>query len=144
MNSCVLTVLMWLTMCLELNSTMEPMLPEDVDQDLGEDILYQKDASFSAQLDLGPQPDVEVTQTTTTSTEAETTSTTTTAASSQAVQFMTSRESDPGTTPSPCELDCAAGGQCTLEGGVNRCQCPLGRSGATCDTGELPIQFRVH
>lgn len=127
---------MWVL--LEVNSTMEPM-PEDVEQDLGEDILYQKDASFSAQLDLGPpQPEAgdALTQPSSTMSTVAAAMTGTTAASSQAVQFMTSRDPDSGTTLSPCELDCAAGGQCTLEGGVNRCQCPLGRSGTTCDTGE--------
>lgn len=135
--------LMWFSS--ELNSTMEPM-PEDVEQDLGEDILYQKDASFSAQLDLGPpQPEAGDALTQPSSTMSTVAGTTgTTAASSQAVQFMTSRDSDSsGTTLSPCELDCAAGGQCTLEGGVNRCQCPLGRSGATCDTGESTNHRRL-
>ncbi|XP_046662292.1 pikachurin [Homalodisca vitripennis] len=122
--------------CIELNTTMEPMLHEELDQDIGEDILYQKDASFSAELEIGTETEEPESSTVLSSTGTSTTI--------QAVQFLTtpgtqdpaatSREPEPPSTGSPCLLDCSAGGQCTLEGGVHRCQCPLGRTGQTCDT----------
>lgn len=46
---------------------MEPMLHDDLEQDIGEDILYQKDASFSAELDLGPETEQPSTTKTSTS-----------------------------------------------------------------------------
>ncbi|XP_039277486.1 pikachurin-like [Nilaparvata lugens] len=90
--------------CLELNTTMEPMLREELAEE--EDILYQKDASFSAELDPGPG-----------------------AAS-------TTDETPPSPTPGVaaptplCHPDCAnAGGVCSSQG---RCLCPLGRAGPLC------------
>lgn len=53
----------------ELNTTMEPMLlQQEVEVDVGEDILYQKDASFSAELDTGTENEAEETSSTSTST----------------------------------------------------------------------------
>jgi hypothetical protein len=116
-----------------------------------EDILYQKDASFSAELDTSgdvrgnnvlPSPTVE---------EME-----------KKVQFVTTQSpnleqkvpsstgSDEHTTESlramdmvPCLLDCGVGGSCTMDAvdsdrsGAQRCQCPLGRGGSHCQTGQL-------
>jgi hypothetical protein len=122
---------------------METMVEEE------EDILYQKGASFSAELDTTgdvransalPSPTVE---------EVE-----------KKVQFVTTQSpnleqkvpsstgSDEHTTESlratdmtPCLLDCGAGGTCTMDPvdsgrpGQQRCQCPLGRGGSHCETG---------
>ncbi|XP_054277202.1 pikachurin isoform X2 [Macrosteles quadrilineatus] len=123
--------------CLELNTTMEPMLlQQEAEADIGEDILYQKDASFSAELDTGSNNEENVETTTGSSTSSSVSSVATSTITSttvQAVQFVTSSPlSD--VTSSPCTLECAAGGQCTLEAGVHRCQCPLGRSGQTCES----------
>lgn len=96
--------------CLEMNSTTpESGIPE-------EDVLYQKDASFSAELD-----------------------------SSAPVRFVTTSQSPtaasvppppppPSPTPAPCTLDCGGGGACVVQdNGGPRCQCPLGRGGPHCD-----------
>lgn len=120
-----------------------------------EDILYQKDASFSAELDTSgdirgnsvlssPKADgVE-----------------------KKVQFLTTQSPNleqkvPGSTASdghtteslraadttPCLLDCGVGGSCTFEPldpsrpGQQRCQCPLGRGGDHCETGEFHNRY---
>ena len=114
---------------------METLVEEE------EDILYQKDASFSAELDTSndlsvlPSPTVEDTE--------------------KKVQFVTTQSpnleqkvpsstgSDGHTTESlratdvtPCLLDCGPGGACAVDPGIQRCQCPLGRGGYHCDTGK--------
>jgi hypothetical protein len=115
-----------------------------------EDILYQKDASISAELDANsdvrgnsvmPSPVVE---------EVE-----------KKVQFVTTQspnleqkvpsstggdghttESLRATDMTPCLLDCGVGGTCITEPvdsgrpGQQRCQCPLGRGGSHCDLGK--------
>jgi len=129
---------------LEVNTTMETIIDEE------EDILYQKDASISAELDenndvrgnsVMPSPGVE---------EVE-----------KKVQFVTTQSPNleqkvPGSTGGdghtteslratdmiPCLLDCGVGGTCTTEPldsgrpGQQRCQCPLGRGGSHCDLGK--------
>lgn len=119
------------------------MINDDVDQDIGEDILYQKDASFSAELDSGVELEdssQSTSSSTTTTIVAVRFVTTTSKLNSEHKLPLTSREIDEllsTTTSAPCLLDCSAGGQCTSEGATHRCQCPLGRSGTTCDTGTL-------
>ncbi|XP_075217484.1 pikachurin-like [Lycorma delicatula] len=93
--------------CLELNTTMEPMLRDDLEE---EDILYQKDASFSAELDPG-----------------------TTSQGPNLEQKVPTTEGVRHPTAAPCLLDCVAGGVCTTDQGTQRCQCPLGRAGPTCE-----------
>jgi hypothetical protein len=128
-----------------MNATMETIVEDE------EDILYQKDASFSAELDtsgdirgnniLYPAMADEV---------------------EKKVQFLTTQSPNleqkvPGSTPSdghtteslraadmaPCLLDCGVGGSCTVEAvdtsrpSQQRCQCPLGRGGNHCETGKF-------
>jgi len=129
---------------LEVNTTMETIVEEE------EDILYQKDASISAELDensdvrgnsVMPSAGLE---------EVE-----------KKVQFVTTQspnleqkvpsstggdghttESLRATDMTPCLLDCGVGGTCTTEPlnsgrpGQQRCQCPLGRGGSHCDLGK--------
>ncbi|CAH1394296.1 unnamed protein product [Nezara viridula] len=99
--------------CVELNTTMEP---ERVELEMGEDVLYQKDASFSAEIVLGTSqsPDLE-----------------------QKYPETTPRPT--GATESliePC-LDCGQG-LCLTE--PPRCQCPLGKVGPHCKT-DVDIQI---
>ncbi|XP_059473292.1 pikachurin [Neocloeon triangulifer] len=126
--------------CQELNTTSEPsieleissqVLPEDADKD-AEDILYSRDASFSAHLDPGndlaastPQPE---------------------AADESSTQPERVRFVPPSTTTATpqCLLECGVG-LCLDVAAPNgrrqqRCQCPLGRTGTHCeiDTLEAP------
>ncbi|KAJ9583133.1 hypothetical protein L9F63_022525 [Diploptera punctata] len=128
-----------------MNTTMETLLEEE------EDILYQKDASFSAELDTSNDIDSGNNMVASPSAEE----------IEKKVQFVTTQSPNleqkvPGSTGSdghtteslhatditPCLLDCGAGGTCTVEPvdsgrpGLQRCQCPLGRGGNRCETGE--------
>lgn len=125
-----------------MNATAEPGL-EDIpgeegpeiagpDGDEDDDILYQKDASFSAHLDLGqedvsPSPSDLLEESTTTLLQDN-------------VHFLPA-----GATFSPpqqsCLLDCGVGVCSLVSGteesqGIQRCQCPLGRTGKHCELGE--------
>jgi hypothetical protein len=128
-----------------MNTRMETIFEEE------EDILYQKDASFSAELDtsddirgnnvLYPAMADEV---------------------AKKVQFLMTQSPNleqkvPGSTPSdghtteslraadmaPCLLDCGVGGSCTLEPvdpsrpSQQHCRCPLWRGGKHCETGKF-------
>lgn len=89
------------------------MEPEREELEMGEDVLYQKDASFSAEIVLGTSqsPDLE-----------------------QKYPETTPRPT--GATESliePC-LDCGQG-LCLTE--PPRCQCPLGKVGPHCKTGKI-------
>lgn len=115
-----------------------------------EDILYQKDASFSAELDTSGDVRGNSVLPSATVEEVE-----------KKVQFVTTQSpnleqkvpsstaDDEHTTESlrvtdvvPCLLDCGVGGSCTMDtvdsknSGVQRCQCPLGRGGSHCETGQ--------
>lgn len=113
-----------------MNTTMETLLDPE------EDILYQKDASFSAELDTNDASDVAITS------------------PPNAVQFVTSpspsleqrasvfdeNDGRPTEGLNVCSWDCGQGGLCTIEGGRQRCQCPLGRGGQRCDEGKVTIR----
>ncbi|XP_049831472.1 pikachurin-like [Schistocerca gregaria] len=126
--------------CLEMNTTDSslagvhgPLVAPLAAGDRDEDVLYQKDASFSAELAAGPvpapavsfvgdalQPQPQPQPLAAGSTAASTTPTPT------------------PTTAAPCTLDCGSGGTCVqpAEGSPpgQRCQCPLGRGGPRCET----------
>ena len=123
---------------------METIIEEE------EDILYQKDASISAELDA--TSDVRGNSIIPSSVVEEV---------DKKVQFVTTQspnleqkvpsstggdghttESLRATDMTPCLLDCGVGGTCTTEPvesgrpGQQRCQCPLGRGGSHCDLGK--------
>jgi hypothetical protein len=129
---------------LEMNTTTETIVEEE------EDIIYQKDASFSAELDTSGDVRGNSVISPPTVDDVE-----------KKVQFLTTQSPNleqkvPGSTPSdghtteslraadttPCLLDCGVGGSCTSEPvdlsgpGQQRCQCPLGRGGNRCESGK--------
>lgn len=119
----------------EMNTTVETLAKEEDEED--NDILYQKDASISAELDTGEgevetssAPDPDAKYSTTQSPNLE-----------QKVPFRSGTqgytESLRATDVSPCTLDCGIGGVCIVEGNLQRCQCPLGRGGGSCENGEF-------
>lgn len=126
-----------------MNTTTETYLRDDEDED--EDILYQKDASISAELDTG---DPGGTGGTGSQTESEqknddTLNNLVTTQSPNLEQKVPLRSGTQGFTESlkatdiaPCTLDCGIGGVCVTEGVVQRCQCPLGRGGDSCENGK--------
>lgn len=124
---------------------METIIEEE------EDILYQKDASFSAELDTSGDVRGNIVLPSPTSEDTE-----------KKVQFVTTQSpnleqkvpsstgSNEQTTESlrvtdvvPCLLDCGVGGSCAMDAvdsdrpGEQRCQCPLGRGGRHCQAGQL-------
>jgi hypothetical protein len=128
-----------------MNATMETIVEEE------EDILYQKDASFSAELDTSGDVRGNSVLSSPTVEEVE-----------KKVQFLTTQSPNleqkvPGSTASdghtteslratdmtPCVLDCGVGGSCTMDPvdssrpGQQRCQCPLGRGGNRCEAGKV-------
>jgi hypothetical protein len=130
---------------LEMNTTMETIVEE-------EDIIYQKDASFSAELDTSDDVRGNSVLSPPTVDEVE-----------KKVRFLTTQSpnleqkvpgssapSDGHTTESlhaadatPCLLDCGVGGSCAIDHvdpsrpGQQRCQCPLGRGGNHCEMGKF-------
>ncbi|KAL0278979.1 UNVERIFIED_CONTAM: hypothetical protein PYX00_000637 [Menopon gallinae] len=118
-----------------MNTTVETFAKEEDEED--NDILYQKDASISAELDTGDgggvetsSPDADAKYSTTQSPNLE-----------QKVPFRSGTqgytESLRATDVSPCTLDCGIGGVCVVEGNAQRCQCPLGRGGDSCENDVL-------
>ncbi|XP_024082468.1 pikachurin isoform X2 [Cimex lectularius] len=101
--------------CIELNTTMETMREE---AEMEEDVLYQKDASFSAQIVLDPS-------TTLSPNFEQKRPEETTPYGSGATESL----------PQPCE-DCG-NGNCLMD--TSRCQCPLGTSGVHCQS-EIDIR----
>lgn len=117
---------------------MEPVLNPEAEEAEEEDILYQKDASISAELETD---------------KPETTSTPRRAATTQSPNLEQKvppqTKTTQGVTESlfpteappaaDCQLDCGPGGSCNLQQGAARCQCPLGRGGTSCDLGKSKI-----
>ncbi|KAJ8884254.1 hypothetical protein PR048_016111 [Dryococelus australis] len=111
-----------------MNSTMEPAADED------EDILYQKDASFSAELEsAGLERKVQFVTTLSPNLEQK-------VPSSSGERQTTESLGMAGSSPAPCSLDCGPAGVCLAEppAGLQRCQCPLGRGGPLCASGKSP------
>lgn len=112
----------------EMNTTAIPDLEKDGND---EDVLYQKDAVFDAEISLfnytediqnvtegttqGPRLDQKVTETS-----------------------SAPRATQPLATERPCPLDCGPGGGCIIKDSINPplCLCPLGRGGERCEKGE--------
>lgn len=107
---------------------MSQMMPEEADSD-AEDILYSRDASISAHLDLGgetsaPPPEAE--------------ERTAAPPPPERVRFVAATTT---AAAPPCQLECGVGIclDVAAPGGRSRqqrCQCPLGRTGAHCEIGE--------
>lgn len=112
----------------EMNTTMEPVVNPEAEQAEEEDILYQKDASISAELETEPpaattlSPNLEQKVPAKPSTQSYT-------------ESLHPIETTSGPPRPPCPLDCGPGGLCSVADGSPRCQCPLGRGGTTCELG---------
>lgn len=120
-----------------MNTTIETLIKEEEEED--DDILYQKDASISAELDTGNSGLTSVSS----QTESDQKSDLVTTQSPNLEQKVPLRSGTQGITESlratdaaPCTLDCGVGGICVTEGGTQRCQCPLGRGGDSCENGK--------
>ncbi|KAK6642358.1 hypothetical protein RUM43_003859 [Polyplax serrata] len=118
-----------------MNTTAETYPKEDEEN---EDILYQKDASISAELDTGDGDAVTNLNAEDTGSDAKSNFVTT--LSPYLDQKVPGRTRTPGITESItatqatlCTVDCGPGGICVIEEGKQRCQCPLGRGGPTCE-----------
>lgn len=122
-----------------MNATAEPGLEGEegegfgVEGDEEDDILYQKDASFSAHLDLSnllvsPSDLLEET----------------TPPPQENVHFVPVGGATFAPPQPPCLLDCGVGVCSNIPATTDnlasptaqRCQCPLGRIGTHCETGE--------
>lgn len=114
-----------------MNTTMEPALNPEAEA-AEEDILYQKDASISAELETD-KPEITATPqrvVTTLSPNLEQK----VPPQTKTTQGVT--ESVFPTEAADCPIDCGPGGTCSIQEGIARCQCPLGRGGTTCELGE--------
>lgn len=114
----------------ELNTTASPF---DIEEANSEDILYQKDAVFDAEISISNYTETNISlHNTTESTTQE----------PRLYQKLTDisgapRTTEPLVTERPCPLDCGPGGGCTIRDGSEQpsCLCPLGRGGERCEKG---------
>lgn len=125
-----------------MNTTIETLKEEEEEDD---DILYQKDASISAELDTGDSvATIYSSQTESDVKSDDIKSNLVTTQSPNLEQKVPLRSGTQGITESlratdaaPCTLDCGVGGICVTESGTQRCQCPLGRGGDSCENGKF-------
>lgn len=123
-----------------MNTTAETFIKEDEEN---EDILYQKDASISAELDTGDGIATRKSETVEGGRFSDGKNIFVTTLSPNLEQKVPVRTKTPGITESikataatPCTLDCGVGGICIAEEDGQRCQCPLGRGGVNCESRE--------
>lgn len=110
-----------------MNTTALPDV-ENIAND--EDVLYQKDAVFDAEISISNYTyDDNVTESTTQGPRLEQKVTETSGAY---------RTTQPLATERPCPLDCGPGGGCIIKDNTNPpfCLCPLGRGGDRCEKGK--------
>lgn len=111
----------------------------------GEDILYQKDASFSAELAvaLGSNASELSDPSSTPGPEVTTQSPNLEQKVPPGSSLPKATQSLSTVTPeAPCVRDCGLGGSCALDDvtpGTQFCECPLGRGGDYCEKGKLFI-----
>lgn len=127
--------------------------PEGLTED-GEDILYQKDASFSAELAFTNFTNEFSNDISPSSPSAPTTSSGVTSQSpnleqkvpiagdgvqvTHTTQSLSTKYPQEAATTSACTRDCGPGGACALDDGapgMQYCDCPLGRGGDYCEKG---------
>lgn len=110
------------------------MAPE-IERFEDEDILYQKDAVFDAEISISNYTDESVSQDNTTE------GTTQGPRLDQKVTEISGapRATQPLVTERPCPLDCGPGGGCVIRDSSDppACLCPLGRGGDRCEKGQL-------
>lgn len=138
----------------ELNSTTSPAEQDMTGMNNDEDVLYQKDAIFDAELNFPNYTDyysgqiaalaVAATNATDSDTAQKSTAPTVTVSaihspSSTVHEDSTASQTPPASTPKPCTLDCGPGGGCVIggeDGTTETCLCPLGRGGDRCEKGK--------
>ncbi|XP_026467797.1 pikachurin-like [Ctenocephalides felis] len=127
--------------CVELNSTSVLHLETEIDD--GQDIIYQKDSSFSAELDisLDTSNDINSIYSNQQPIKADYADITTNGPgleqkvprSSSASESTVSLSTSTAAPTIQCSLQCRAGGLCVNDKDQQRCQCLLGKGGTLCD-----------
>lgn len=112
----------------ETNTTASPET-EKISND--EDVLYQKDAVFDAEISISnyTEDQQNITEGTTQGPRLDQKVTETSGAP---------RATQPLVTERPCPLDCGPGGGCVIRDSTSppSCLCPLGRGGDRCEKGQ--------